>query len=172
MFLLVLHLVPPNKIHVCSILYYLCDMHLWLPKEDDVYLGTAPLFHLQVMTPNPECATIDTPIVDALHTMHDGKFLHLPVVDRGNILFRHYCKWRINCFMFVLKLWWLWMSKYRWEYSCCCWCDSYYSCSCCHGKFLMKYIVLCSFSRCKLLFTGIHNKFLVIWYELSYRQTF
>jgi CBS domain-containing protein len=38
------------------------------------------------MTPNPECATIDTPIVDALHTMHDGKFLHLPVVDRGTIL--------------------------------------------------------------------------------------
>lgn len=38
---------------------------------------------LQVMTPNPECATVDTPIVDALHTMHDGKFLHLPVVDKG-----------------------------------------------------------------------------------------
>ncbi|GMY15136.1 CBS domain-containing protein CBSCBSPB5 [Fagus crenata] len=36
----------------------------------------------KVMTPNPECATLDTPIVDALHTMHDGKFLHLPVVDR------------------------------------------------------------------------------------------
>ncbi|KAK4846530.1 hypothetical protein QYF36_018678 [Acer negundo] len=36
----------------------------------------------KIMTPNPECATIDTPIVDALHTMHDGKFLHLPVVDR------------------------------------------------------------------------------------------
>eukprot|EP00249_Psilotum_nudum_P017780 c26485_g1_i1 orf=429-2114(+) len=36
----------------------------------------------KVMTPNPECATIDTTIVDALHTMHDGKFLHLPVVDR------------------------------------------------------------------------------------------
>ncbi|KAH9769966.1 CBS domain-containing protein CBSCBSPB1 [Citrus sinensis] len=36
----------------------------------------------KVMTPNPECATIDTPIVDALHIMHDGKFLHLPVVDR------------------------------------------------------------------------------------------
>ncbi|KAK8693015.1 hypothetical protein V6N13_070614 [Hibiscus sabdariffa] len=35
-----------------------------------------------VMTPNPECATVDTPIVDALHTMHDGKFLHLPVVDK------------------------------------------------------------------------------------------
>lgn len=43
---------------------------------------------LQVMTPNPECATIDTPIVDALHLMHDGKFLHLPVVDRGNRLFK------------------------------------------------------------------------------------
>lgn len=41
----------------------------------------------KVMTPNPECATIDTPIVDALHLMHDGKFLHLPVVDRdGNIV--------------------------------------------------------------------------------------
>ncbi|XP_027356109.1 CBS domain-containing protein CBSCBSPB1 isoform X2 [Abrus precatorius] len=36
----------------------------------------------KVMTPNPECVVIDTPIVDALHTMHDGKFLHLPVVDR------------------------------------------------------------------------------------------
>ncbi|GAB2221364.1 hypothetical protein Droror1_Dr00012539 [Drosera rotundifolia] len=36
----------------------------------------------KVLTPNPECATVDTPIVDALHTMHDGKFLHLPVVDR------------------------------------------------------------------------------------------
>ncbi|PON77276.1 CBS- PB1 domain contining protein [Parasponia andersonii] len=41
----------------------------------------------KVMTPNPECATVDTPIVDALHTMHDGKFLHLPVIDRdGNIV--------------------------------------------------------------------------------------
>ncbi|CAN4099234.1 unnamed protein product [Withania somnifera] len=36
----------------------------------------------RVMTPNPECASIDMPIVDALHTMHDGKFLHLPVVDK------------------------------------------------------------------------------------------
>ncbi|KAL8474571.1 hypothetical protein ACS0TY_031142 [Phlomoides rotata] len=35
----------------------------------------------KVMTPNPECATLDSPIVDALHIMHDGKFLHLPVVD-------------------------------------------------------------------------------------------
>ncbi|TKY60581.1 CBS domain-containing protein CBSCBSPB5 [Spatholobus suberectus] len=40
----------------------------------------------KVMTPNPQCAIIDTPIVDALHTMHDGKFLHLPVVDRDGIV--------------------------------------------------------------------------------------
>ncbi|CAI9108771.1 OLC1v1008455C1 [Oldenlandia corymbosa var. corymbosa] len=36
----------------------------------------------KVMTPNPECATLDTTILEALHIMHDGKFLHLPVVDR------------------------------------------------------------------------------------------
>ncbi|KAG5031910.1 hypothetical protein JHK85_015892 [Glycine max] len=36
----------------------------------------------KVMTPNSVCVVIDTPIVDALHTMHDGKFLHLPAVDR------------------------------------------------------------------------------------------
>nr|CAB3475277.1 unnamed protein product [Digitaria exilis] len=36
----------------------------------------------KVMTQSPECATVDTPILDALHTMHDGKFLHLPVLDR------------------------------------------------------------------------------------------
>ncbi|XP_061373765.1 CBS domain-containing protein CBSCBSPB1-like [Gastrolobium bilobum] len=40
----------------------------------------------KVMTPNPERAIIDTPIVDALHLMHDGKFLHLPVVDRDGVV--------------------------------------------------------------------------------------
>lgn len=41
----------------------------------------------KVMTPNPNCATIDTPILDALHTMHNGRFLHLPIVDGdGNIV--------------------------------------------------------------------------------------
>lgn len=50
------------------------------------------LFDVQVMTPNPECATIDTPIVDALHIMHDGKFLHLPVVDRGDMSITCYSK--------------------------------------------------------------------------------
>lgn len=36
----------------------------------------------KVMTPNPECAALETTILDALHLMHDGKFLHLPVVDK------------------------------------------------------------------------------------------
>ncbi|KAK9054593.1 hypothetical protein SSX86_025672 [Deinandra increscens subsp. villosa] len=41
----------------------------------------------KVMTPNPKCVGIDMPIVEALHTMNKGKFLHLPVVDKdGNIL--------------------------------------------------------------------------------------
>ncbi|PKA56952.1 CBS domain-containing protein CBSCBSPB5 [Apostasia shenzhenica] len=35
----------------------------------------------QVMTANPECGTVDTPILDALHTLHNGQFLHLPIVD-------------------------------------------------------------------------------------------
>jgi len=40
----------------------------------------------KVMTPNPDCTTADTTIVDALHTMHDGKFLHLPVVDKDGFI--------------------------------------------------------------------------------------
>nr|GEY40699.1 CBS domain-containing protein CBSCBSPB3 [Tanacetum cinerariifolium] len=41
----------------------------------------------KVMTPNPEYATVDTTILEALHIMHDGKFLHLPVVDKdGNVI--------------------------------------------------------------------------------------
>ncbi|KAF9678912.1 hypothetical protein SADUNF_Sadunf07G0085800 [Salix dunnii] len=36
----------------------------------------------KVMTPNPECVTVETTILDALHLMHDGKFLHLPVLDK------------------------------------------------------------------------------------------
>lgn len=35
------------------------------------------------MTQNPESTTVDTPIVEALHIMHEGKFLHLPVTDKG-----------------------------------------------------------------------------------------
>ncbi|PNY11592.1 CBS domain-containing protein cbscbspb3-like [Trifolium pratense] len=41
----------------------------------------------EVMTPNPQLATLETTIIDALHMMHDGKFLHLPVVDKdGNVV--------------------------------------------------------------------------------------
>ncbi|XP_064937756.1 CBS domain-containing protein CBSCBSPB5-like isoform X2 [Musa acuminata AAA Group] len=41
----------------------------------------------KVMTPNPDCRGIDTSILDALHTMRAGKFLHLPLTDRnGNVV--------------------------------------------------------------------------------------
>ena len=42
---------------------------------------------LQVMTAHPDCATLDMTILDALHIMHDGKFLHIPVLDGG----KHLC---------------------------------------------------------------------------------
>jgi len=35
----------------------------------------------KVMTAHPDCATLDMTILDALHIMHDGKFLHIPVLD-------------------------------------------------------------------------------------------
>ncbi|RYQ94302.1 hypothetical protein Ahy_B08g089189 isoform B [Arachis hypogaea] len=41
----------------------------------------------KVMTSNPEHASLETTILDALHMMHDGKFLHLPVVDKGKFAF-------------------------------------------------------------------------------------
>uniref|UniRef100_J3N8I5 CBS domain-containing protein n=2 Tax=Oryza brachyantha TaxID=4533 RepID=J3N8I5_ORYBR len=41
----------------------------------------------KVMTLDPECATLDMPILDALRTMQERKFLHLPVMDRdGSIV--------------------------------------------------------------------------------------
>ncbi|KAG5534060.1 hypothetical protein RHGRI_022261 [Rhododendron griersonianum] len=40
----------------------------------------------KVMTPNPECATLETTILEALHIMRDGKFLHLPVVDKDGYI--------------------------------------------------------------------------------------
>lgn len=45
---------------------------------------------IQVMTSSPECATMETTILDALHIMHDGKFLHLPVIDKGERCFLKY----------------------------------------------------------------------------------
>lgn len=35
------------------------------------------------MTKKPETTSLETTIVDALHIMHDGRFLHLPVVDKS-----------------------------------------------------------------------------------------
>ncbi|XP_019198369.1 PREDICTED: CBS domain-containing protein CBSCBSPB1-like isoform X2 [Ipomoea nil] len=40
----------------------------------------------KAMTPNPECASVETPILDALHRMHDGKFLHLPISDKDGVV--------------------------------------------------------------------------------------
>ncbi|KAL6498066.1 CBS domain-containing protein cbscbspb3 [Orobanche gracilis] len=40
----------------------------------------------KVMTPDPDCATLETTILEALHIMHDRKFLHLPVVDKDGCL--------------------------------------------------------------------------------------
>lgn len=37
------------------------------------------------MTLEPECATVDMTILDALRIMQERKFLHLPVMDRGQI---------------------------------------------------------------------------------------
>lgn len=70
------------------------------------------------MTPNPECATVDTPIVDALHIMHDGKFLHLPVVDRGNTIQRGLIK--ITMIYDLTQLLKSMNIRCRWRCSCCC----------------------------------------------------
>lgn len=43
------------------------------------YAGT----FLKVMTTNPDCATLDTSILEALHSMQDGKYLHIPVADKS-----------------------------------------------------------------------------------------
>ncbi|KAG1700352.1 hypothetical protein DVH05_012153 [Phytophthora capsici] len=40
----------------------------------------------RVMTPNPQTATLGTTILETLHSMHNGKFLHVPVFDDGSSL--------------------------------------------------------------------------------------
>ncbi|XP_057767457.1 CBS domain-containing protein CBSCBSPB5-like isoform X2 [Salvia miltiorrhiza] len=40
----------------------------------------------KVMTANPECSSIDSSIVEALHSMHEGKYMHLLVVDKDGVL--------------------------------------------------------------------------------------
>ena len=39
-----------------------------------------------VMTPNPQTATLGTTILETLHSMHNGQFLHVPVFDSGTKL--------------------------------------------------------------------------------------
>lgn len=39
-----------------------------------------------VMTPEPQTATLGTTILETLHSMHNGKFLHVPVFDSGKKL--------------------------------------------------------------------------------------
>ncbi|UIZ26652.1 hypothetical protein KXD40_001704 [Peronospora effusa] len=39
-----------------------------------------------VMTPNPQTATLGTTILETLHSMHNGQFLHVPVFDCGTKL--------------------------------------------------------------------------------------
>lgn len=82
--------VSASSIVQCGI--YSAELIVLLPT--DLVILDVWNCYLQVMTPDPECTTVDTPIVDALHTMHDGKFLHLPVVDRGTYMLRNYVlKW-------------------------------------------------------------------------------
>jgi signal-transduction protein with cAMP-binding, CBS, and nucleotidyltransferase domain len=41
----------------------------------------------QAMTSHPDCASLDTTILDALHLMHDGRYLHLPILnDQGRVV--------------------------------------------------------------------------------------
>ncbi|KAF0697922.1 Aste57867_11419 [Aphanomyces stellatus] len=40
----------------------------------------------EIMTSNPDCARLSTSILDALHLMHDGKFLHLPVLNDDGVV--------------------------------------------------------------------------------------
>ncbi|KAK6123734.1 hypothetical protein DH2020_042522 [Rehmannia glutinosa] len=55
-----------------------------------------------VMTPNPECATVDTPIVDALHTMHDGKFYTFQLLIKVDIFLM--CFGKLFDFMIIAFL--------------------------------------------------------------------
>jgi CBS domain-containing protein len=84
--------------------------------------------NMQVMTPNPECVIIDTPIVDALHTMHDGKFLHLPVVDRGKVnIYRMGNMFACASISFLI---WVLVVGNRWHGSGCGRRDTCDSCCC------------------------------------------
>jgi CBS domain-containing protein len=59
------------------------------------------------MTVNPDCATLDTTILDALHILHDGKFLHIPVLDGGRIRTPLLIATHIHCRNILALLIWL-----------------------------------------------------------------
>ena len=40
----------------------------------------------QLMTHAPHCATLDTTIIEAMEMMTEGRFRHLPVIDRGALI--------------------------------------------------------------------------------------
>ncbi|KAF7834112.1 CBS domain-containing protein CBSCBSPB3-like [Senna tora] len=82
-----------RELHVNSALIVAGNKILGILTSKDILLrvvaqNLSPELTLveKVMTPNPQCASLDTTIIEALHMMHEGKFLHLPVLDKdGNI---------------------------------------------------------------------------------------
>ena len=95
-------------------------------------------FIIQVMTPNPECATVETTILDALHIMHDGKFLHLPVLDKGE-LWSFLYSFRIT----IHSCWcaWKWLLC-RWNCCCLCRCSADHSCCNFYGMYFMYFLCI------------------------------
>ena len=80
----------------------LCVLGMWnhqipccsVSTDPSVFDSFSNLPILKVMTQNPVCATVETTILDALHIMHNGKFLHLPVLDSGENFLRI---WILQC---------------------------------------------------------------------------
>ncbi|KAF2598640.1 hypothetical protein F2Q68_00012529 [Brassica cretica] len=60
---------------------FVMDIRNFVSEVSD-HAAPACLMLFGVMTENPESTSVDTPIVEALHIMHEGKFLHLPVTDK------------------------------------------------------------------------------------------
>jgi len=90
---------------------------------------------VQVMTPKPECVGLDTTLVDALHTMHDGKFLHLPVVNQGNALVLPlYYVWLYDDTCGLWLLGWLFC---RWVHSGMCWCVAAHTWGCSNSEYIL-----------------------------------
>ncbi|KAJ4952777.1 hypothetical protein NE237_029609 [Protea cynaroides] len=78
-----------RDLHVSSVIVTTGNKPLGILTSKDVVMRVVSqnlspeLTHVEkVMTPNPEYATLETTILETLHIMHDGKFLHLPVVDK------------------------------------------------------------------------------------------